>query len=150
MRDMDIHQRIREHRIRQGLTEQGLADKVGVTRAAVQQWERPDGTAPSRKQQPKVAAVLELTVAELVGGSQKSDVATSRHWPLSQDGQVLGRVFDWIKDQSTRDIYREKITREVLDLLAKNPALGAPTEVPRTSRPTRKRSAPATAKIQTS
>ncbi len=149
MSKMDIHQRIREHRIRQGLTEQGLADKVGVTRAAVQQWERPGGTAPARRYHAVVADALGLTVAELVAGSQKSDVAANRYPDLSQDAQVLGRVFDWIKDEAARNVYREKITREVLDLLAKNPALGAPPEASRTSRPTRKRSAPATAKTQT-
>lgn len=150
MRNMDIHQRIREHRIRQGLTEQGLADKVGVTRAAVQQWERPNGTAPARRYHTAVAEALGLTVAELVAGAQKSDAAQPRHPNLSQDAQVLGRVFDWIKDQTTRDIYREKITREVLDLLAKNPALGESSEALRKAPPTRRRSAPATAKTQTS
>lgn len=42
------------------MTTQQFADAVGVTRAAVQQWEKEDGTAPSRKHQP---AVLKLITA---------------------------------------------------------------------------------------
>ncbi len=39
------------------MTVQQFADAAGVTRASVQQWEKEDGTAPSRKHQ---SAVLKL------------------------------------------------------------------------------------------
>jgi transcriptional regulator with XRE-family HTH domain len=47
------------------MTAQQFADAVGVTRAAVQQWEKEGGTAPSRKHQP---AVLKL-IATAKGGA---------------------------------------------------------------------------------
>jgi SOS-response transcriptional repressor LexA len=61
---------IRAGRHRLGLSEQAFANAVGVTRAAVQQWERPAGTAPKRTTQLKVAEILGLTVAELMSGSK--------------------------------------------------------------------------------
>lgn len=61
------------------MSEQQFADAIGVSRAAVQQWERPDGTAPSRKNQPLVAAVLDIPLAELAtGGSNISSDAPMR------------------------------------------------------------------------
>jgi SOS-response transcriptional repressor LexA len=50
------------------MSEQQFADAVGVSRGAVQQWEKPGGTAPKRSNQPLVAKILGLTVAELVSG----------------------------------------------------------------------------------
>ena len=75
---MSIHARIKEGRLRLKLTEQQFADQVGVTRAAVQQWERENGTAPRRSKQEKVAQVLGISVAELVTGAAapESDAAT--------------------------------------------------------------------------
>jgi SOS-response transcriptional repressor LexA len=50
------------------MSEQQFADAVGVSRGAVQQWEKPGGTAPKRSNQPMVARVLGVSVAELVSG----------------------------------------------------------------------------------
>lgn len=72
---MSVHSVIREGRKRLGLTQQQMAERVGVTRSAVQQWEKEDGTAPNRTQQPLVAGVLGLTVAQLMGGSGNSNAA---------------------------------------------------------------------------
>jgi SOS-response transcriptional repressor LexA len=66
---------IREGRLRLGLTEQQFADAVGVSRAAVQHWERANGTAPNRKTQPKVAELLGISVGELVSGSNVSSAS---------------------------------------------------------------------------
>jgi SOS-response transcriptional repressor LexA len=67
---MTIHRLIRQGRLRLGMTEQQFADAVGVSRGAVQQWERPGGTAPKRSNQPAVARLLGLSVVELMlGGS---------------------------------------------------------------------------------
>ena len=48
------------------MTHQQFADAVGVSRGAVQQWER-GLTAPTRKNQPVVAAFMGITVTELMG-----------------------------------------------------------------------------------
>jgi SOS-response transcriptional repressor LexA len=64
-----IHQLIKAGRKRLGLSEQQFADAVGVSRGAVQQWERAGGTAPRRSNQPQVAQVLGISVPELMGGA---------------------------------------------------------------------------------
>lgn len=68
---MSIHTLIREKRRLLGLSAQQFADAVGVSRGAVQQWEKPDGTAPKRSNQPKVAELLGISVAELVSGDSR-------------------------------------------------------------------------------
>lgn len=65
---MASHRLIRAGRLRLGMTEQQFGQAVGVTRGAVQQWERPGGTAPKRSNQPAVAQLLGISVAELVSG----------------------------------------------------------------------------------
>lgn len=65
---MSIHRLIRDGRRRLGMSEQQFADSLGVSRGAVQQWELPAGTAPSRANQPKVAKLLGLSIAELASG----------------------------------------------------------------------------------
>jgi SOS-response transcriptional repressor LexA len=65
---MSIHKLIREGRKRLGLSEEEFARRVGVSRGAVQQWERPDGTAPRRANQRAVAELLGITVGELMSG----------------------------------------------------------------------------------
>ncbi|MEE7548721.1 helix-turn-helix transcriptional regulator, partial [Xanthomonas sp. Kuri4-1] len=42
-----LHLRIREARDLTGLTQQTLADELGVTRAAVAHWESATGSAPT-------------------------------------------------------------------------------------------------------
>jgi len=69
---MGVNLTIREGRRRLGLSEQQFAQAVGVTRGAVQQWEKPNGTAPRRSTQPLVAKVLGISVAELMTGSNVS------------------------------------------------------------------------------
>lgn len=55
------------------MTEQQFAEAVGVTRGAVQQWEKEGGTAPTRKKQPLVAKVLGLSVAQLMSGESNTE-----------------------------------------------------------------------------
>ncbi|CAN5731973.1 LexA family transcriptional regulator [soil metagenome] len=75
---MSTHIRIKEGRRRLGMSEQQFADAIGVTRGAVQQWEKANGTAPKRTTQPRVAQVLGLSVAELMTGSNVSSGADMR------------------------------------------------------------------------
>lgn len=71
---MSIHRLIREAREARGLSQAQLAELCGVTRSAVQQWERENGTAPKRTQQSRVADVLGLSIAQLMGGSENVQV----------------------------------------------------------------------------
>lgn len=59
---------IRARRKALGLTEQQLADRLGVSRATVQHWERDGGTAPKRTRVHDVAEALGVTTAELLAG----------------------------------------------------------------------------------
>jgi SOS-response transcriptional repressor LexA len=70
---MNVHQRIKDGRKRLKLTEEEFGAKVGVSRGAVQQWEL-GKTAPNRKRQPAVAALLGITVAELMSESNVTDI----------------------------------------------------------------------------
>lgn len=54
------------------MTEQQFADAVGVSRGAVQQWEKGE-TAPKRRNQAAVARKLGISVAELMEGSSDYD-----------------------------------------------------------------------------
>src|SRR5260221_13580882 len=65
---MSIHRLIRDGRRRLGMSEQQCALALGVSRGAVQQWEKPGGTAPKRSNQPVVAKLLGISVAELMTG----------------------------------------------------------------------------------
>lgn len=81
---MSIHKLIRDGRNRLGLTEQAFAEKAGVSRGAVQQWEREGGTAPRRANQKAVADLLGLTVAELMSGGEPNvgELQKGRRVPL--------------------------------------------------------------------
>lgn len=50
------------------MSEKQFADAIGVTRSAVQQWERPNGTTPRRTNWQRMAEVLDVSVAELLSG----------------------------------------------------------------------------------
>lgn len=63
---MTVHERIRRFREVNNLTHQQFADSVGVSRGAVQQWEKEDGTAPNRNRQPVVAKFMGISVDELM------------------------------------------------------------------------------------
>lgn len=75
---MSIHQLIREKRRALGLTEQQFAAALGVSRGAVQQWEKPGGTAPKRATQPRVAEVLGISLAELLCGNSNVSPGMAR------------------------------------------------------------------------
>lgn len=62
---------IRDGRLRLRLTEEQFAERCGVSRGAVQQWER-GVTAPKRTNQARVAGVLGITVAQLAAGEDPS------------------------------------------------------------------------------
>lgn len=66
MKNMSVHSRIRRGREALGLNVQQFADRLGVTRGAVQQWEKEGGTAPKRNNQQAVADLLGLSVAALM------------------------------------------------------------------------------------
>lgn len=88
------------------MTEEQFGAAVGVSRGAVQQWEKEGGTAPTRKNQPKVAALLGISVSMLMTGD---DSVT----PMTGGGQ-LKALFDTIPKGSA---LREPAYNACFDIL---------------------------------
>jgi SOS-response transcriptional repressor LexA len=62
---MDLADLIRTARLRLRLSQEELANRVGVSRQAVQQWEKAGGTGPNRKIRLRVAEVLGLPASAI-------------------------------------------------------------------------------------
>lgn len=117
MENMSIHKLIREGRAKLGMTEQQFGNAVGVSRGAVQQWEKEGGTAPTRKNQPAVAALLGMSVAELMGqveGSAKAinlddnpDYPAIRRVSLKAQAGVTGYAVDYMNDDGPPIVFRK-------------------------------------------
>lgn len=71
----DIHSRIKDLREKRGISLEALAELVDVSWQAVQQWEKPEGTAPKRTRLEKVAEVLGTTSTYLLTG-MKTELRT--------------------------------------------------------------------------
>jgi transcriptional regulator with XRE-family HTH domain len=98
---MSINDLIRRGRKRLKMTEQRFADAIGVSRGAVQQWEKEGGTAPARKHQQAVADLIGVTLGELMSGSsdkyppaseasaQVSEPTASLNFQIMAEARVL-------------------------------------------------------------
>ena len=108
LKKMSVHTKIKAERLKRGLTYQQFGDAVGVTRGAVQQWEK-GVTGPTRKNQPAVARFLKISVAELMSTDDDASVfspaveqAAAPELPatstillsLSDNAVTLGAAFD--------------------------------------------------------
>jgi transcriptional regulator with XRE-family HTH domain len=56
---------LRELRLAAGLTQQEVAERLGVTVSQVSRWERPDGPVPQRGNRQRMAKLYRVAVAEL-------------------------------------------------------------------------------------
>lgn len=134
---MSVHSTIKSNRLKLGLTEQQLADRVGVTRAAVQQWEREGGTAPKRSKQVAVAEALGITVAELMcievapppavslkepaktyimNGAWPFESVTPDEWRVlteRQKGEIEGRIKELARASTGSGAFHEKSQKAV-------------------------------------
>ena len=117
---MSVHLRIKSGRLRLGLTEEQFAKRVGVSRAAVQQWEKSEGTAPSRRNQPAVASLLGLSVSELMNPGGSDDSMGAAENDLSPAAYDLGKLFDMLPhDRVLRALVYNSATTEILKFLPK-------------------------------
>lgn len=100
---MSVGQRIRDGRHRLRLSETEFAHALGVSRSAVQQWERVGGTAPKRSRQSQVATVLGISLAELLTGDSAltAGAAVRTKVPLVDDVEAggYGAVDNFADDQ---------------------------------------------------
>lgn len=118
---MSVNARIRRARLDLGLTEQQLAGKVGVSRAAIQNWEREGGSAPKRSNQAVVAGVLGMSIAEMMnpGDAQPQQAGEAAEVQgLSSAALDIARLFDLLPvDQITRTMAYNSTTAEILRAL---------------------------------
>lgn len=77
------------------MTQQQFATAVGVSRGAVHQWELHGGTAPRRASWSRVAAVLGVSVDQMLAGLHAGSEPQGRDAvPLLQDAPGPGRRID--------------------------------------------------------
>lgn len=74
---MNLGQKLRNARKVKGLTQVDVATTLGVTQGAVRQWEA-GATSPSAGNLSKVAALLDIPVAELLAPSPGAQVTAGR------------------------------------------------------------------------
>ena len=71
--EQTLGKRIMEHRKRMGLTQDQLAEKLGITAQAVSKWEN-DLSCPDIAMLPKLAEIFGISADELLGMEQKAKV----------------------------------------------------------------------------
>src|SRR5690242_9135822 len=73
--NLGVSGRIRESRVRAGLSKAELARRVGVCASAAVQWEHPQGTAPNATNLSKIAQATNVAYEWLATGRGFSRVA---------------------------------------------------------------------------
>jgi transcriptional regulator with XRE-family HTH domain len=99
---MTIGSRIKELRKKEGLTQKGLAAKVGVEYQAIQQWEK-DKTAPKLKYQDELATALKTSKQYLMYGSDAPvdhRLDQRRHAIIEIVKIVPENTLDWLHVQA--------------------------------------------------
>lgn len=71
--EITLGKRIAEHRKRLGLTQDALAEKLGITAQAVSKWEN-DQSCPDIAMLPKLAEIFGISIDELLGREAKASV----------------------------------------------------------------------------
>jgi len=101
---VNIHSFIKQGRLRLGMSQQQFAHAAGVSRGAVQQWEKPGGTAPRRGNQARLAELLGVSIAEMMAHG----VRASQPWTGIAPARVpllpLHEVVDCAAIDNFRDI----------------------------------------------
>lgn len=103
-----LGKRIMSHRKRLGLTQDALAEKLGITAQAVSKWEN-DLSCPDISMLPRLAAIFGVTTDELLGAQPKHKVHEAEvvedqehglhlenedgKWEFHWDGGIRGRLF---------------------------------------------------------
>ncbi|MEQ8602548.1 MAG: helix-turn-helix transcriptional regulator [Marivibrio sp.] len=103
--DVAVGNRVRELRIRSGMTQQTLAEKVGVSFQQVQKYEKgANRMGASRLIQ--VASILNVPVSALFQDIDNDGAAVE---PLDRDAAKVARDWRAINDDKTRQVMRDVI-----------------------------------------
>lgn len=106
---MFIGQRIKEARKEAGVSQEALADTLGITQGAVSQWEREDAN-PGVDQIPAIAQTLGVTPDWLFSFEVDDNVS-----PLQRRRTVSGLA---LLTQLSQALDKEKLSQRQIDLLA--------------------------------
>ena len=90
---MTIGAKIKQARIDHGLTQEALGNLVGVQKSAIAKWETGRVENIKRSALAKLAEVLEMNPAELVGGSVENNVS-----------EAMQEAINFISDMSEDEI----------------------------------------------
>ena len=91
-KSMEIGNKILELRKKENLSQEELAEKVGVARQTISKWELGE-TAPDIKQSKQLADIFNVSVDELVDGNNESAVMKK----LSNTEKLAGIVIKMLK-----------------------------------------------------
>jgi len=86
--------RIRQARIRAGLTKAELARRVGVCLSAAVQWEHPDGTVPNATNLARAAQVLDVAFEWLATGRGAPRLSASDGPPAIEPATIASTLFE--------------------------------------------------------
>lgn len=93
------------------MSQEALAKLAGVKYQSVQEWEREDGTAPSRKRLSKVASALGVSISQLLSGDDGSAPAVhqSRAGYANDSPEItrLIKAFAWLMDGEKAVLLRD-------------------------------------------
>lgn len=87
MTEETLGKRISAHRKRLGLTQEALAERLGVTAQAVSKWEN-DQSCPDIAMLPKLAEIFAVTIDELLGAERKAVQVPVQPEPMVEDQKV--------------------------------------------------------------
>lgn len=96
---MNISLRIKEARRARGLTQRGLADALGITGSAVNQWESVNnGTEPSAENLRKLATELHVSYEWLAMGSDPSAITESEPTGCNALSTDEKKILSWYRE----------------------------------------------------
>ncbi len=86
--------RIRQARIRAGLTKAELARRVGVCLSAAVQWEHPDGTLPNAANLARAAQVTDVAFEWLATGRGPARLSPADGPPAIEPAMIASTLFE--------------------------------------------------------
>lgn len=91
---MSLPQRIRRARTHAGLSQTGLATRIGIKRSAVTQWEHPQGTRPSVEHLIRIATETGTGFEWLATGRGSSELDALDSTPAVRVDDYAGDEFE--------------------------------------------------------
>ena len=111
--DMTIGKRIAHFRKEKGLTQEDLAQHMGISPQAVSKWEN-DQTCPDISALPKLARLFDVTVDELLEG--KEVLPAARVLPPEQQKDIKDMVLRVTLDSAEGDKIRVNLPMALVEI----------------------------------